>query len=142
MRALFIKLVLCFFVLPFFASCAHLPTGLKSEDALRKQVHSEWDAKVRNDWGAVYDLCVAAFKNEIVRDNFIKRCNLKVEEFSIKEVEILETGKKARAIINFKTTQMGFAFNMTAREEWLWEEGRWRLNLNPSIMALPFMKKS
>jgi hypothetical protein len=120
-------------------SCAHFPAGLTGEDSLRKQVRLAWDAKVRNDWGALYDVCATAFRNEFPRDNFVRRCNLQVEEFSIKEIEMVKPGEKALATINYKANQMGFVFDMTAEEEWILEEGIWRLNLSPSIMRLPFM---
>ena len=111
-------------------------------DTLRKKVQLAWDAKVGNNWGAVYDLSVKAFKDAIPRDNFIRRCNLLVGEFSIKNVEIVEPGKKALATIKYQTNQMGFVFDMTAKEEWIWEDGKWRLNLSPSMMSLPFMQKN
>lgn len=142
MKAQISRGIVCLYVLLMVISCAHFPAGLKSEDTLRKKVHLEWDAKVGNNWGAVYDLSVKAFKDAIPRDNFIRRCNLLVIEFSIKEIKILEPGKKALATIKYKTNQMGFVFDMTAKEEWIWEDGKWCLNLSPSMMSLPFMNKN
>ena len=134
------KLILCMSVLLMFVACAHLSTGSKSEDALRQRVHTEWEAKVKKDWGTVYDLSVAEFKTKVDRNTFIQMANVNIEEFSIKEVKILEPGKKATAVVNYKTTHMQFKFNMTANEEWVWEDGAWRLNLMP-ITGLPFMHK-
>ncbi len=133
-----IKLNLCLFVLLMVAACAHLSTSSKSEDALKQRVHTEWEAKVKKDWGTVYDLSVAEFKNKVDRNTFIQKANVDVEAFSIKEVKILEPGRKAKAIVNYKITHMQFKFNMTANEEWLCEDGAWHLNLTP-IMGLPFM---
>ena len=142
MKTPFLRVIVCLYVLLMLISCAHLPAGLNSEDTLRKKVQLAWDAKVGNNWGAVYDLSVKAFKDAIPRDNFIRRCNLLVGEFSIKNVEIVEPGKKALATIKYQTNQMGFVFDMTAKEEWIWEDGKWRLNLSPSMMSLPFMQKN
>lgn len=139
MRMHISRLIVCLYTLLLFVSCAHLPVGHTDEDTVQKQVQLEWDAKVGNDWGAVYDLCAKAFKDAIPRNNFIKRCNLQVEEFSIEEIEIIEPGKKALAIVKYQTNQMGYVFNMTSREEWIWEDGKWCLNLSPSVMRLPFM---
>ena len=140
MRTKIPGLIVCLYVLLLIVSCAHLPVGLGGEDTLRKQVRLEWDAKVGNNWGAVYDVCVKAFKDAIPRENFIKRCNLQVGEYSIKEVEMVEPGEKAIVTVMYQVNQMGYVFEMTTEEEWIREDGKWRLNLSPSVMKLPFMK--
>ena len=134
------KLILCLFVLLMFVACAHLSTGSKSEESLRQRVHTEWEAKVKKDWGTVYDLSVAEFKNKVDRNSFIQKANVNIEEFSIKDIKILEPNRKANAVVNYKITHMQFKFNMTANEEWLWEDGAWHLNLMP-VLGLPFMNK-
>ena len=124
------------------AGCAHLATApaKRSEDALRQKVTMEWEAKVRKDWGVVYDLAVDEYKEKVDRNTLIQRANVNVQEFSIKEVKITEPGRKALAVVDYKIKHMGFDFKITSKEEWLWENGSWRLNLTPSLRP-PFGEK-
>lgn len=124
------------------AGCAHLaPAPAKgSEEALRQKVKMEWDAKVRKNWGVVYDLAVDAYKKKVDRNILIRRANINVQEFSIKEVQIIEPGRKALAVVGYRINHMGFDFKVISREEWLWENGDWRLDLTPSLKS-PFDKK-
>ena len=133
-------LILLVSIFLIFTACAHLTVDPKSEKTLRQKVQMEWEAKVKKDWGVVYDLTVDAYKNKIARDSFVRRANINVKEFSIKEVKIIEPGKKALAVVDSKLNQMGFDINITAREEWLWENGAWHLNLLPTLRS-PFGNK-
>ena len=124
------------------AGCAHLtPASAKrSEEALRQKVKMEWEAKVNKDWGVVYDLTVDAYKNKVNRNSFVQGANINVQEFSIKELKIIEPGRKALAVVDYRINQMGFDFKITSKEEWLWENGGWHLNLLPTLRT-PFDKK-
>ena len=124
------------------AGCAHLtPAPVEgSEESLRRKVKMEWEAKVRKDWGVIYDLAVDEYKKKVDRNLLIQRANVNVQEFSIKEVKIIEPGRKALAVVDYRINQMGFDFKITSREEWLWENGGWHLNLLPTLRT-PFDKK-
>lgn len=134
------SLILLVSIFLIFTACAHMTVNPKSENALRQKVQMEWEAKIKKDWGVVYDLAVDEYKNKIDRDSFVQRANINVKEFSIKEVKIIEPGKKALAVVDSKLSQMGFDINITTREEWLWENGDWHLNLLPTL-GFPFGKK-
>ena len=116
-------------------ACAHLKGGAGSEEALRQRVLMEWEAKVNKDWGAVYDLAVNEYKKKLSRSGFLQGCNLDVREFSIKEIEILEPGKKAVATVECKAYNMGMPFRFTFKEKWLLENEGWHLELLP--LGLP-----
>ena len=133
-------LILLLSALLMFTACAHLMTNPKSEEALREKIRMEWEAKVKKDWGTVYDLAVDAYKNKVNRNSFVQGANINVQEFSIKEVKIIEPGSKALAVVECKISQMGFNFHMPVKEEWLWENGAWHLNLLPTLRTL-FDKK-
>ena len=124
------------------AGCAHLtPAPVEgSEESLRQKVKMEWEAKVGKDWGVVYDLAVDEYKKKVDRNLLIQRANVNVQEFSIKEVKIIEPGRKALAVVDYRINQMGFDFKITSREEWLWENGGWHLNLLLTLRT-PFDKK-
>lgn len=118
-------------------ACAHLKggAGAGSEEALRQRVLMEWEAKVNKDWGVVYDLAVDEYKEKVSLSGFLQGCNLDVREFSIKEIEILEPGKKAVATVECQTYNMGMPFQFTFKEKWLLENGAWHLELTP--LGLP-----
>jgi hypothetical protein len=118
-------------------ACAHLKGGASagSEEALRQRVLMEWDAKVNKDWEVVYELAVDEYKKKVSRSGFLQGCNLDVREFSIKEIEILESGKKAVATVECKTYNMGMPFQFTFKEKWLLENEGWHLELMP--LGLP-----
>ncbi len=131
-------LVIIFFVM-VFSACAHVATtSPDSEEALRQKVQAEWNAKLKKDWGTVYDMTVEEYKKLIERNIFIQRANIHVKNFSIEEVKILEPGKEASAVVKNTIIQMGFEFNKTAKEKWLWENGDWHLYLPPGTASNPF----
>ncbi|QTA80402.1 Uncharacterized protein dnl_27050 [Desulfonema limicola] len=133
MKRVFFKLsIMIISVLYLTAGCTHM--GLSDSDnkhLLIKRVQAAWEAKINKDWGIVYDMSVDAYKKKVKRDDFIRRANINVEEFSIEDIKIIDPGKKAVAHINQKIKQMGFDFTSVHKEEWLWENGNWYLNLMP-----------
>ena len=133
-------LILLLSALLMFTACAHLMTNPKSKEALREKIQMEWEAKVNKNWGVVYDLTVDAYKNKVNRGSFVQSANINVQEFSIKGVKIIEPGRKALAVVDYRINQMGFDFKITSKEEWLWENGDWHLNLLPTLRT-PFDKK-
>ena len=135
-----ISLILLVTVSLMLTGCAHLITPSESQEALMQRVQMAWEAKVKKDWGVVYDLTVDAYKQKIDRGSFIRRANVNVKEFSIKEVKIIETRKKALSVVDNIITQMGYNFPGTAKEEWLWENGAWHLNLLHTLQ-FPIGKK-
>jgi hypothetical protein len=120
---------LCIFSL--MTSCAHLPGEGESEDSLRQKVNQEWEAKVKGDWGAVYDLTTAEFKQKVERDKFIQGATLKVTGYSIKEVRGDLAQGKASVIVTFDLVQLGMTLKGTnLTEEWVWQDGEWRVIIN------------
>ena len=134
------SLILLVSIFLIFTGCAHIKVNPQSEEALRQKVRMEWEAKVKKDWGVVYDLAVDEYKNKVDRDSFVRRANINVQEFTIKEVKIIEPGRKALAVVDSKISQMGFDFHIPCTEEWLWENGDWHLNLLPTL-GFPFGNK-
>lgn len=134
------RLILLVSIFMMFTACAHLTAPPESQDALMQRIKMEWEAKVKRDWGVVYDLTVDAYKQKVDRTSFIRRANVNVKEFSIKEVKIIEPRKKALSIVDYMITQMGYDFRGDAKEEWLWENGAWHLNLLPTLQ-FPIGKK-
>jgi len=129
------RLLLLLGLIVFLVSgCAHLPGARKSEKGLRERVTKEWEAKVKSDWGTVYDLTAARFKAKMTREKFAGGTNIEVERFTIEKIEMDAAQAKAWAYISFDIKFMGKPFNgAKAKEEWVWEDGNWRLNLDPKM---------
>lgn len=112
--------------------CAHLFGKPKTADSLRARVEQEWNAKKAGEWGAVYDLTCKAYKTQVDRDQYIKGANLNVQAFTVKDVVVDSAQGKGTATVSFDVEQMGFPFKgITLKEDWVWEDGDWRLSLNP-----------
>lgn len=132
------------YAIPFLAvflllagGCAHLFEKPKTADALRARVAQEWNAKKAGDWGTVYDLTCKAYKSQVKREDYIKGANLNVKAFTIKEVVVDSAQSTGTATVSFDVEQMGFPFKgITLKEDWVWEDGEWRLSLNPK--STPF----
>jgi hypothetical protein len=127
---MFALLVVTFFL---SGSCAHKKTDESGPQTLHGAVTQVWEAKVNGEWGVVYDAAVREYKERVKRGDFVKHANLNVKEYAIKDVDIRETGRKATAVVKYKVVQNSFVFEITARDEWLFEEGAWRLNLMPTL---------
>jgi hypothetical protein len=135
--------MVCFLTLCVFSlitACAHLPGKGKNEESLRQRVKQEWDAKMKGDWSAVYDLTTAEFKQKVERDKFIQGATLKVTGYSVKEVRGDTAQGKATVIVTFDLVQSGMTFKGANRtEEWVWQDGEWRLIISPK--TTPFGTK-
>ena len=78
------------------SGCAHLGRmDATGEDALRNRVAMEWQAKIDGKWGIVYDLTTTAYKQKMQREAFVKRANVTVKEYEIKEIQLARSPEKA-----------------------------------------------
>jgi len=124
-------------------ACAHLTSNPANKETLKTSVEKVWDAKLNGDWGVVYDIAVKEYKKKMKKTTFLKRANVVVKEYDIKDIKILEPGKKAISVVGYKIVQAGFEFNISRfKEEWLWEEGAWHLNLLPTLNSPIIEQKS
>jgi hypothetical protein len=111
-------------------ACAPKPT----EEGLRKRVEAAWNAKVRGDWAAVYEMCSDNFKQHTDKGRFASAANLKVKRFEIDKVEMDASADPARAKVTIKAEMnpMGFELKgVRITEDWIFEDGEWRLDINP-----------
>lgn len=130
-------------ILFLFSSCATLKSNPASIDALTTSVKKVWDAKLNGDWGVVYDIAVKEYKNKMKKTAFLGIGKIVVKEYTIKDIKILEPGKRAISVVEYKIDQIGFEFHIPRfKEEWLWEEGAWHLNLLPTLSSPIIEQKS
>ncbi len=124
----------------FSTGCATVSPTAQSKKSLQENIQTLWQAKTEKNWSLVYDMTTTAYQEKKAKDSFIKASNILVKSYSIQEVAIDKSGKKAKAIVKYTSNMMGFEFNMKSNEEWLLENNQWRLNLLPTL-GNPFMKK-
>lgn len=127
--------------LMFFSECvtsSEIKKDVNPEDLLRQKVQAEWDARVNKNMGVVYDMTVKAYQEKVSRDKFLQQPSIAIQNFTIKEIKITEPDKKAESSVEYSTNQMGFDFMFTSKEDWLWEDGDWRLNVSPVKNMSPF----
>jgi hypothetical protein len=88
-------------------------------------------------------MAVKDYKNKVKKTNFLKSSKVVVKEYEIKEIKIVETGKRAISVVGYTIDQAGFEFNISRlKEEWLWEQGAWHLNLSPASRSPIIEQKS
>ncbi len=114
---------------PSAASPAPVFQETPENKEIAESIRTLWEARAKKDWGMVYDMAADAYKKEVKRDAFIANANINVEKFSIRDIKIAEPGKKAIALIDYEFRQKDFTFNTMAKEEWVNEKGKWRLNM-------------
>ena len=111
------------------AECAD--TADTGVDTLRKQVEKCWNAKMENDWAAVYDMFDSSFKEKLDKASFLGRPKISLSQYEIVDIQVVEPNSKGIATINYKVNQMGFAFDMKTKEEWIVENGEWKKVFKP-----------
>jgi len=101
------------------------------EDSLRQRVTMEWQAKIDQDWETVYKLTTKAYKKSVSRGSFIKRANVTVKDFEIKEIKLSDSGQTATVHVEGLMVQSVYKFNLPLTENWVIEDGQWHLVLKP-----------
>ena len=99
------------------------------EKALKERVSQAWEARMSGDSETLYDLATNEYKEKVPRDSFTYETNINLTGFIIEKIEIAEGGTRAIASVKIKVEQKGFTFAFPINEEWLYEEGTWRLAL-------------
>ena len=133
-KILFLIFLLC------CISCAHTKPETREGKitALENAVQTLWTAKQNSEWGTVYDMTIAGYRQKIEREKFIARANVTVEKYEILSLEPDFDNGKAIAKVAYDMVIMGYRLTNKISEEWLLEDGYWKLNLLPSIEASPF----
>jgi hypothetical protein len=101
---------------------------------LRARVTQEWEAKISGDWGTVYDLTTKAFRSTVKREKYIGGKSLIITRYEINEITADPEQGRAWVQVGFDIKHMGKAFKgARTKEEWIWEDGKWCLNLKQKI---------
>ena len=122
-------------------SCAHIGVRPRSPEALRVRVNKLWQAKAAGDWAKVYEMTTSNYRAKVKKSSFLSSPKIRVVSFALQEIKVLDPGKGAEVRVKAKLDFMGRLFPMLIREKWKWEDGQWRLNLDPTSFKSLFMHK-
>jgi len=126
---------ICLIVLSLCSGCAHLSNRSKGPDALKMRVQELWTAKKQGDWAKVYDMTCKAYRDKVSKQKFLTGPKLRARDFAIEDISIIEPGKRAVVTVKAKLDVMGRTLSMVLKENWIWEDGQWRLNLVPTPLG-------
>ncbi|MDY6974344.1 MAG: hypothetical protein SV775_18820 [Thermodesulfobacteriota bacterium] len=134
------EILLFFPVLLLISFACTLPfTRNDSEEALNKRVQRLWEARVKGDGGTIYDMSDKKFRKSIPRERCLNRGTLNVIKYNIVKVEVVEKGREGSAMVFFETIRMGHRLEISIKEMWIFEDGKW--HLKRSDLRTPFGDK-
>ncbi len=114
----------------FIVGCqpATPPVTMSPEDALRQRAEQVLDAQTNNDWGVVYDLAYAKYRESVTRENFLRfQRTMGYKDLKIKDIVIAEDGNSAKVTVTGTYSAMGgkdFS-NVPTIQSWVKENGQW-----------------
>lgn len=115
--------------------------GLKHQprEQLRKVIEQVWQAKVLKNQETIYAVLDSEYRKKTSLKEFISKKNVDIKSFTLLDIDI--QGHEAISFVEFKAIKMGYLFNLKTREKWLYEKGRWHLNLTAMSKEGPFKPK-
>lgn len=130
-----------FLLLLILASCTHMAIRDKAVP-LEKRAAAFWEAKVQGDWGKAYDFLCNDYKVQTTREDFVRSAGLRVLSFKVEAIDLQEGGKTAVVTVSFDTAAMGFELKgVKIKDEWINEDGDWRICPRPGGFKRMFEKK-
>ncbi|MFH1152194.1 MAG: hypothetical protein V1793_00115 [Pseudomonadota bacterium] len=106
------------------------PSIEMDEASLRLRVETEWTARVKGRWAAVYDLATADFRKENSRDLYGSNAKIKPKSFKIESVTVNAAEKTGIAEVSYTVQHMAFTFPFKSKGTWVWENKNWYLKIN------------
>lgn len=115
------------FVLCMAACSMMQQNGPSGEKALQKRVEAMMEAKVKDDWGRVYEYLEPDYKKKVSKEEFLGiRRKMTVLRYNIKSIEMEPSGRKATVTVKFAAEARGFEFdNLRDIQTWLKKGGVW-----------------
>lgn len=110
--------------------------GLK---ALEGQVRALWDARIKGNKDMIYEMADRDFKAQTSLQQFKRSGGMKYSGYTIKDVKVDKPGQEGFSLVIFETVKMGYPLTISIREKWVFQDGKWRLEL--SGKRTPFSSK-
>lgn len=133
-RRRMMSFVLSLVFIASFQACSSFPfKPVKPEEELRNRVMIMMDAKIKNDWGTVYDCIVIPEPDAISKENFIKISRpYNFTKYTINSIEINPSADEATVTVKYDEVLQGFDVKDRVQSQtWIKKEGTWYLNVPP-----------
>lgn len=102
------------------------------KDALMEAVHVYWEAKLRGDLAGAYDLYLPQYKEAVSFGSFQNQKRAIVQGFTITSATFWKDScALVRLRLHLKTEVMELK-SAPARQQWLFQDGKWLLFENPT----------
>jgi hypothetical protein len=119
------------------SGCSHWPVKDPMQ-SLRNRIDKVWKAKIAGDCSAIYPLTSQTYRKHVTKEDHLKRCNARIESYSLVKVELSPDATSAKATIKFDIQSMGFLIqNTQIMETYVLENGQWALD-QPIASPSPF----
>jgi hypothetical protein len=126
-RTFFISVTIVFLC---FSACSLPMVGPGRQATLESSVNALWNAMMHKDWAFVYRMADMKFKEQVSLEKFIQGSHQIISEFEVKDVRVTKPGVEGFSFVVFKTIKMGYPFEISVNEKWLFEDGTWRLKIS------------
>ena len=105
-----------------------------SEDFLRQRVEGFMNAKISNDWLAVYEYLEPSYQEMVSQKNFIQRSrSVRFNNYSIGIFAILDSGKDATVEVTYSATMKGMDFKDNREiQRWVRINNDWFVTIPPA----------
>ncbi len=113
-----------------------------SVEKLETRAEENWQLRKEKKWDEAYDYYTNDYKKEVARVDFIKRANLNIKAFRIGEIEFSEDKNTGYVTVYYDALMQSYTFkDMKVKEEWIYEEGTWRISPKTKNFIDLFKKK-
>jgi len=125
-----ITLMLVSAMILFIIGCSAPATP---EQVLETTISELAQAKVKGDWGKVYDYFSSGYKSKVKKENFLKGGKVAFKAFTIAKINLAEDNQTADAQVKYEAVVNGYDLSgMQENQHWIKEDGKWVLDVKPT----------
>ena len=119
--------VLFLIVICFIWGCQTFSFHRPDEKVLENRTAEMMAARVTQNWGTVYDYLTPDYKQTISKQGFQNMPrNIFYRNFSLESIRIDPTGDKAKVVVKYDMTMMGYEVkNHRETQNWIKKGGKW-----------------
>jgi len=126
-----ITLMLVSAMVLFIIGCSALAPA--PEQVLKTRISELAQAKVKGDWGKVYDYYSSGFKSKIKKEEFLRGHKVAFNSFTIGKINLAEDNQTADVQVKYDAVVNGYDLSgMPENQHWIKEDGKWVLDVKPT----------
>lgn len=140
-KRLFTLFPLAFLFLIVLSSCdTKKNNDTAREELLKQRIDKLWNARIATDKKTIYTMTDNAYRKKVSEEQFLRMGDYQVAGFyEIVESKLDPDKNTAQVIVKYKTMQMGYMLEPKIMENWLFENGEWKVGY--SMRRNPFTGK-